>query len=93
LLDHAQLARELKLLERRPRAGGRTLVDHPTGGHDDHANALALAVALASHIRGDPFGWWVSLGIRPQDFRRSTPTWTGGIEGLAAQVGYDWRNL
>jgi len=41
------LVRELKLLERRPRAGGRTQVDHPTGAHDDHANALALAAALA----------------------------------------------
>ena len=29
LLDHAQLVRELKNLERRARAGGRLLVDHP----------------------------------------------------------------
>jgi hypothetical protein len=43
LLDHPQLTRELKLLERRPRAGGKTVVDHPTSGHDDHANALGLA--------------------------------------------------
>jgi hypothetical protein len=47
LLDHPQLVRELKMLERRPRAGGKTLVDHPSGLHDDHANALALAAALA----------------------------------------------
>jgi hypothetical protein len=33
-------------------------VDHPTGGHDDHANSLALAVALASHTRGDPVPFW-----------------------------------
>lgn len=93
VLDHSQLARELKLLERRPRAGGRTLVDHPTGGHDDHGNALALAVALASQARSDAFGSWLSLGIRPQDTHRSS--WRGGIEGLAAQLGarYDWRNL
>lgn len=44
LLDHPQLIRELKTLERRPRAGGKTLVDHPHGGHDDYANSLALAV-------------------------------------------------
>jgi hypothetical protein len=70
-------------------------VDHPTGGHDDHANALALAVALASHVRGDPFGSWLTYVVRPQDARRSTPAWSGGIDGLAAQVGarYDWRNL
>ena len=60
LLDHPQLARELKALERRLRAGGKTVVEHPRGGHDDHAVALALAAlacrpdtrdrASASHI-------------------------------------------
>src|SRR5262249_33550393 len=44
VLDHPQLIRELKTLERRPRPAGRTVVDHPRGGHDDHANALALTV-------------------------------------------------
>lgn len=46
LLDHPRLLRELKTLERRPRVGGRTIVDHPHGGHDDHSNALALAVQV-----------------------------------------------
>ncbi len=45
LLDHPQLIREMKILERRPRAGGRTVVDHPRGGTDDYANALCLAAA------------------------------------------------
>jgi hypothetical protein len=43
LLDHPQLVKELKCLERRLRTGGRVFVDHPHGGHDDHATALALA--------------------------------------------------
>ena len=47
ILDHAQLIRELKNLERRPQAGGKDRVDHPRGQHDDHANALALAAAKA----------------------------------------------
>jgi hypothetical protein len=51
LLDHALLARELKNLERRPRIGGRAVVDHPTGGHDDHADALCRAAALAIRKR------------------------------------------
>jgi hypothetical protein len=52
LLDHPQLIRELTLLERRPRPQGRTVVDHPVGSHDDHANVLCLAVALvATHPR------------------------------------------
>jgi hypothetical protein len=31
-----------KRLERRLRAGGRVIVDHPHGGHDDYATAVAL---------------------------------------------------
>ena len=54
ILDHPTLARELKLLERRPRAGGKTLVDHPSGAHDDDANALALAAALAISGGSEP---------------------------------------
>ena len=50
LLDHPRQTRELKLLEARPRAGGKTIVDHPRGGHDDYANALVLA-ALAAVTR------------------------------------------
>lgn len=52
VLDHAALTRELKTLERRARAGGKPLVDHPHGGHDDYANALALAAAVALKSRG-----------------------------------------
>jgi hypothetical protein len=38
-------------------AGGRTSVDHPTGHHDDHANALALAAhAALDSAGGDPTG-------------------------------------
>ncbi len=48
LLDHPQMVRELALLERRPRPGGRDVVEHPRGGHDDYSNALALAAAHAS---------------------------------------------
>jgi hypothetical protein len=44
VLDHPRQERELKSLERRTRAGGKDMVDHPRGGHDDYANVLALAV-------------------------------------------------
>jgi hypothetical protein len=56
LLDHQQQTRELSLLERRARPGGKTVIDHPRGSHDDHANALALAVysgLLASRFQID----------------------------------------
>jgi len=61
LHDHPQLVRELKLLERRPRAGGKTLVDHPSGGHDDHANALCLAAALAARQPTRPWASALTL--------------------------------
>ena len=47
LLDHPTQTRELSLLERRARPGGKPSIDHPRGGHDDFANALALAVYAA----------------------------------------------
>jgi hypothetical protein len=51
LLEHPELLRELRCLERRYHPGGRIAIDHPTGTHDDHANALALAVAHALRSR------------------------------------------
>jgi hypothetical protein len=51
LLDHPQMVRELSMLERRPSPGGKDLVNHPRGGHDDYANALALAAAYASTMK------------------------------------------
>jgi hypothetical protein len=44
LLDHPTQTRELGLLERHNRVGGKTYVDHPKGAHDDFPNVLALAV-------------------------------------------------
>ena len=51
VLDHPALIRELRMLERRPRAGGADRVDHPRGGKDDHANALAIAATHAALAR------------------------------------------
>ena len=51
LLDHPSLVKELKNLERRLRAGGRVLIDHPHGGHDDHATAVALASGACRETR------------------------------------------
>jgi hypothetical protein len=44
LLDDPIQTRELSLLERHNRAGGKPLIDHPRGAHDDRSNALALSV-------------------------------------------------
>ncbi|MGO8921407.1 MAG: terminase large subunit domain-containing protein, partial [Xanthobacteraceae bacterium] len=39
LPDHPKLLRELRLLERQTHRSGKDSVDHPRGGHDDHANS------------------------------------------------------
>jgi hypothetical protein len=60
ILDDPVLHRELKLLERRPRPGGKTTVDHPSGSahHDDRANALCLAAAHAARWLDRPRCTW-----------------------------------
>jgi hypothetical protein len=54
LLDIPLLAGQLRRLERRARAGGRDLVDHPRGAHDDAANSACGALVLASKHIGVP---------------------------------------
>lgn len=51
LLDIPMLITQLRLLERRPRAGGRSdVVDHPPRANDDAANSAAGALWLASKL-------------------------------------------
>jgi len=42
-----KMQRQFANLERRAHRGGRDTIDHPPGGHDDRANAVAGAVACA----------------------------------------------
>jgi hypothetical protein len=48
LINDGRLALQLMCLERRARSGGRDLVDHPSGGHDDLSNSVAGAIVMAS---------------------------------------------
>ncbi|SMC70310.1 hypothetical protein SAMN06297251_10632 [Fulvimarina manganoxydans] len=65
LLDHDRLINQLIQLERRTSRNGRDSVDHPQGGHDDIANAVAGAFfatampgpKLPSVTVGKPYGW------------------------------------
>src|SRR5262249_50716674 len=55
LLDHPKLVNQIASLERRTARGGRDLIDHPLGGHDDLANSVA---GLAVHIPAvDDLSW------------------------------------
>lgn len=49
LLDDARLVNQLSSLERRTRAGGKDVIDHPQtpGSHDDLANAVAGLASIA----------------------------------------------
>lgn len=48
LLDNIVLVNQLAGLERRTRSGGKDIVDHPPGGHDDLANAVAGVAEVAA---------------------------------------------
>jgi len=58
LLDNETLIAQLAGLERKTRSGGKDKIDHPSGGHDDVANAVAGVCVSASKQRqrvGAPF--------------------------------------
>lgn len=81
LLDNKRLAGQLMGLERRTRAGGKDLVTHYAGGHDDCANAAAGAlVAAYRSISGAGIGM-VSIPNMPIRHGIGAPLLPGGISG------------
>lgn len=71
------LRRELLGLERRTRSGGKDLVDHRPGAHDDLANAVALAAVAAAR----PVGERVVTALY-SDLSRQLETEFGAIRSL-----------
>lgn len=57
LIEHERLHRQLISLERRTARGGRDTIDHPRGGRDDVANAVA-GVAILAQDAGSPIPYW-----------------------------------
>jgi hypothetical protein len=53
LLDNDVLVNQLAGLERRTRSGGKDIIDHPPGGHDDLANAVVVTVCDIDDAVGD----------------------------------------
>jgi len=84
LLDHPELLRELRGLERRRGSQGRDRVDHTRAGHDDLANSALGAVVLAEKLKHRRFtGEWnmdtqtpVNGVWQGLEFRNSEP-WSG----------------
>ncbi len=80
LLDLPQLKAQLAGLVRRTRSGGKDVVDHKSGQHDDLANSACGALVLAGAGSG-VLGWveWVKgiasglYQIPPEDPQPATP--------------------
>jgi hypothetical protein len=68
LLDHERLRNQLVGLERRTARGGRDTIDHPPGGHDDVANAVAGCLAAMSRPT-TRVSLCPPLFVRPGDYR------------------------
>lgn len=77
LLDNKRLLAQLTGLERRARSGGKDLVTHYAGGHDDLANAAAGAIVTAERegANSGPYARGVSHDIFPHD-DDAPPSWT-----------------
>ena len=79
-IEHDRLAAQLATLERRVARGGKDSIDHPTGGHDDVANAVAgvtysiLSVPEMTVATVAPIFWSRSTG----EFQGTVPTWLSG---------------
>jgi Terminase large subunit, T4likevirus-type, N-terminal len=60
LINHPRLISQLCNLERRTARSGKDSIDHVKGGHDDIANAAALAIVSASNKRRGLAGLFTS---------------------------------
>jgi len=74
LLDNQNQFAEFRQLERRTRSGGKDVIDHPSGLHDDLANAAAGACVMI--LRGEGKGAGVAVGN--WDFRPGEDYLIGG---------------
>ena len=83
LLDNPRMASQFLALERRTSRAGKDSVDHPPGGHDDVANAVAGALTMAAAPQQKipivaPFVYSVS---------RSMPGGARGFDNPAVRLG------
>ena len=70
LLDQKRLVAQLSGLERRTRSGGKDVIDHYPGGHDDLAMAAAGALVEVGRPQVEPRIWWAG-GPSPSETENS----------------------
>ncbi len=70
LLDNDRMVKQFSGLIRLSRSGGKDIVDHPPGGHDDLCNAACGALVNATAPEGGRIGVWgdVGSGNRARNF-------------------------
>jgi hypothetical protein len=89
LPDDGRLITQLAQLERRSRAGGRAVVDHPPGAHDDRANVVAGACVEAAQPA--PLLGIQARGLSPTPLRVSLNL-TSEDPLAAAAESFDYEN-
>jgi hypothetical protein len=90
LLDNARLVTQLSGLERHATRGGREMIDHAPGGHDDLANAAAGAlVGAASGAAGEGFSFIAVGGRNPRILRGDVVRDGRIVSGVNAGVELD----
>jgi hypothetical protein len=92
LVDDLDLERELRGLERTPKAGGRPdAIDHPPGRgqHDDRINAVAGALWMASKL---PWSGRSAAGMRAGPVHRSVTVYDPWERGLGRPYGDEERS-
>ncbi len=87
LLDHELLVDQLAMLERRTRSGGKDLVDHPRGAHDDLANAVAGVCAIGQG--SGPIVGGGLLGVPERDPNRADAL-AELLAGQSTVLGFDF---
>jgi hypothetical protein len=80
LPDNQRLLNQFAGLERRVRAGGKDLITHPPGGHDDLANACAGAVYYANKTGRHSFFIWSPFDDRPSEAALSFMSGKSGVK-------------
>lgn len=81
LLDNPQLVNQMAGLERRTRSGGRDIVDHPPGGHDDCANVIAGVAEMAGKRRLVVGGFDLGADVNAARCRLAAVVASGGALG------------
>lgn len=94
LLDNDVLISQLANLERKTRSGGRDVIDHPKGMHDDLANVIAGVCDVAVH---QPKTWAEMAGglLFDDDSRgsRATNAWAERVAEYEQQMAEERRQF